>query len=239
MVYTFLMVYTMVCTFIFGIYRDICNFSSLTCFFCYHSQVVILDKLARYRFPPSLRTARHDHKTSHSMIFWIGALGTGKTTIMHCQRAVQAAERVPGRGIRCLNLVTACLDSKLQILMHCCVIFRYQHLVMCQEWQLTRLLRYTMVYTMVYTMLYTNIYKMIYTVPSIPCLCSATEWTPNSGACEEVQDWSSRAEGPHTGSLASPRLQTSGRSSWSWHAWAVDELYCRGRERWTHPGMWC
>ena len=129
MVYTFLMVYTMVCTFIFGIYRDICNFSSLTCFFGYHSQVVILDKLARYRFPPSLRTARHDHKTSHSMIFWIGALGSGKTTIMHCQRAVQAAERVPGRGIRWLNLVTACLDSKLQILMHCSVIFRYQHRV--------------------------------------------------------------------------------------------------------------
>ena len=95
--------------------------------------MVILHKLASLYFLPSLRTVKHKNHKHHETICRIGAFGTGKTTIMHRWRAVQAAERVLEGGIPWLNFVMACLDLKLQISLHCCVIFRYQHRAMFQE----------------------------------------------------------------------------------------------------------
>jgi hypothetical protein len=60
-------------------------FSALTRFACYHSQEVILHKLTLLCFPLTLRTVKHKN---HKTISQIAALGTGKTTIMHCRWTV-------------------------------------------------------------------------------------------------------------------------------------------------------
>ena len=105
-------------------------YSALTWFACYRFQVVIVHNFASLRFLQSLRTVKNKN---HKMICQNAALWIGKTTIMHRRPAVQAAERVLGGAIHWLVSVMACQDSKLQILLHCCVIFRYQHLVLFQE----------------------------------------------------------------------------------------------------------
>ena len=136
---------------------------------CCHFQVVMLHRLASLCSQPFLRTVE---TVIHNKIGQIGAIGTGMTTIMHRRGAVQAADRGLWWGIPWLNFVKTCLDLKLEILLHCCVIFQYQDRVMSQEWRLRRLSRYDYVYTkvyitvyiMVYCMVYITVYTMVYTV---------------------------------------------------------------------------
>ena len=126
------MVYTEIYTCFYGIYRDIYNpqCTYMVCLLPFPGGHPT--QTCKFVFP----TVTEDGETQESQAsrdYMWGWSAWDWEDYNYAQLEGRPAERVLEGGIPWLNFERACLDLKLQISLHCCVIFRYQQRATFQE----------------------------------------------------------------------------------------------------------